>query len=962
MSRQPRSAEPGAVGSTRRGRRSVLLACAASVALTLSLVSGGPAASATQDAAPDGRSMASAAASCWEIKQRDPAATDGIYWLVTPALVRPDQFWCDMTTDGGGWVLIGRGREGWRAEYEGLGTAAQVREPVVGPAAFSTRQLPSSVVDGLLDGRPVDALTDGVRVRRATNIDGSTWQNLTLKFKNRDRWVWTFRARHPVTASFDGGSSVNGTSFQVGQDNGLRRLDTNVTAAQGWSSGFAYGASVLGHPTPTSHLWSATSGAGFARPFAQVYLRPRLLSTDLNWGTLPDAGVPASARTPLPETRALQAPWGVAGLAGNNGQDGEMRSEVQDFAQIGDTMYVGGNFKTVQRDAQGTGSVAQPYLAAFDVRTGEWLSSFRPRLDNQVKALAALPDGRLAVGGEFATVDGQAQRGLAVLHPATGALDTSFPVDVENLLTGGVTSLRSLKVAGGHLYLAGAFTHVTGAGARVYARSGARLSLSTGRPDGGWNPNLNGTATEVTPATDGSRVYLTGYFTTSNGTETLKMAAVGSGPGAAVIPWGSRFSVPAGQNNTFQFTVTETPSRVLVGGSEHSAFFYDRASLQFREGGISMAGGDFQTSVADPSNGLVYAGCHCDDFLYSSATTYGWPTSFTQGDRLGFVGAWDAATMTYRPEFNPVLRARQGYGAWASAVDSQGVLWVGGSFDRAMNDRGLVQFAGGFVRYAPRDVTPPLAPSGLTPTVDASGLRLGWTGVSEQGVSYEVLEGTRVVAVTTATTVSLPLPGAARRYAVRAVDAAGNRSASTPAVAFDPASVPVEVTLLAPTANWSWRWSSEALPVSWSGAGFDDGTWSQGGAPLGFGAGGLATTLTTDETRRPISIQFRTSISVDNPAVLRDARMSLVANDGAVVYLNGVEIGRKNLPAGPLTQETFATAAPREAAAVADPLVIGLPQGALVAGPNVIAVQTHLNYRSTPDASLHARLVATSGS
>ena len=90
-------------------------------------------------------------------------------------------------------------------------------------------------------------------------------------------------------------------------------------------------------------------------------------------------------------------------------------------------------------------------------------------------------------------------------------------------------------------------------------------------------------------------------------------------------------------------------------------------------------------------------------------------------------------------------------------------------------------------------------------------------GVSEQGVSYEVLEGTRVVAVTTATTVSLPLPGAARRYAVRAVDAAGNRSASTPAVAFDPASVPVEVTLLASTATWRWRWWRTIWAATWPG-------------------------------------------------------------------------------------------------------------------------------------------------
>ncbi|MEI4872777.1 hypothetical protein Q8G47_29040, partial [Klebsiella pneumoniae] len=85
--------------------------------------------------------------------------------------------------------------------------------------------------------------------------------------------------------------------------------------------------------------------------------------------------------------------------------------EVQAFAQIGNTMYVGGNFTSV-RNQSGTQSEGQSYLAAFDATTGEWISSFRPTFDNQVRSLAALPDGRLAVGGEFTTVNGQGRTGL----------------------------------------------------------------------------------------------------------------------------------------------------------------------------------------------------------------------------------------------------------------------------------------------------------------------------------------------------------------------------------------------------------------------------------------------------------------------------------------------------------------------------------------------------------------------
>ena len=91
-------------------------------------------------------------------------------------------------------------------------------------------------------------------------------------------------------------------------------------------------------------------------------------------------------------------------------------------------MYVGGNFTTVQKGAAATGAdkVAQPYLAAFNATTGDYIRSFRPVLNNQVKSLAALPDGRLAVGGEFTSVGGAARAGLVVVNPTTGALDTTL--------------------------------------------------------------------------------------------------------------------------------------------------------------------------------------------------------------------------------------------------------------------------------------------------------------------------------------------------------------------------------------------------------------------------------------------------------------------------------------------------------------------------------------------------------
>ena len=151
-----------------------------------------PPAPAAADSAPplDGSTSAQAAPSCWAIKQLNPSSADGIYWLQTPQLVAPQQFYCDQTTDGGGWVLIGRGREGWTWNYNGQGSIADLRNTPTGTAAFAPDTLPAETVQGLLGGGRVDALADGIRVRRAKDIAGTTYQEMRIMPSNRPNWSW----------------------------------------------------------------------------------------------------------------------------------------------------------------------------------------------------------------------------------------------------------------------------------------------------------------------------------------------------------------------------------------------------------------------------------------------------------------------------------------------------------------------------------------------------------------------------------------------------------------------------------------------------------------------------------------------------------------------------------------------------------------------------------------------------
>jgi hypothetical protein len=160
-------------------------------------------------------------------------------------------------------------------------------------------------------------------------------------------------------------------------------------------------------------------------------------------------------------------------------------------------------------------------------------------------------------------------------------------------------------------------------------------------------------------------------------------------------------------------------------------------------------------------------GCHCRNWNYSES--YTWPgigTSWTQADKIGNVGAWDARTGTFLPALNPWTRHTHNPGAWDIFEDSTGTAWLLGDYDQARRTDGLFQWQGGFVRHAPRDTTAPKPPSALTSTSPAPGTsRLRWSpaAVNRGNIHYEIIRDDRVIATTTDTSHDVATPAQPRR-------------------------------------------------------------------------------------------------------------------------------------------------------------------------------------------------------
>jgi trimeric autotransporter adhesin len=132
--------------------------------------------------------------------------------------------------------------------------------------------------------------------------------------------------------------------------------------------------------------------------------------------------------------------------------------------------------------------------------------------------------------------------------------------------------------------------------------------------------------------------------------------------------------------------------------------------------------------------------------------------------------------------------------------------------------------------------------------------------------------------------------------------------------------------------------------------GFSDSAWKSGIAEFGFGT----SSRMTPTNMAAVTTYFRSTFDVANPAMLGGLRLDLLWDDGAAVYLNGMEVFRNRLSANAGFSD-FATS-PRDFISARDFESFMIDPHVLVPGTNTIAVETHVASGQS-DMSFNLRLI-----
>ncbi len=164
------------------------------------------------------------------------------------------------------------------------------------------------------------------------------------------------------------------------------------------------------------------------------------------------------------------------------------------------------------------------------------------------------------------------------------------------------------------------------------------------------------------------------------------------------------------------------------------------------------------------------------------------------------------------------------------------------------------------------------------------------------------------------------------------------------------------------TGVWKYQQSGTDLGIAWRQPAYNDAAWPSGAALLYVEEDTLPAPKSTQLTYtspQQTTFYFRKSFNFDGNPATTTLNSSLIVDDGAVIYLNGIEVLRVGMPPGVIGYHTNANRSVNNAG-YEGPFILSTAN--LIPGNNVIAVEVHQINSTSSDVVFGMTLEAVSTS
>lgn len=175
------------------------------------------------------------------------------------------------------------------------------------------------------------------------------------------------------------------------------------------------------------------------------------------------------------------------------------------------------------------------------------------------------------------------------------------------------------------------------------------------------------------------------------------------------------------------------------------------------------------------------------------------------------------------------------------------------------------------------------------------------------------------------------------------------------------------VTLIPLGSTWRYNESGADLGSNWASSAHPvGGSWQSGPGVIAYDTDlgiPIATQLNNPALQFPsiVTYYFESDFTLtsEEASSLDSLVLNHLIDDGAVIYLNGVEIDRVNMPVGAISASTFADAPGVANATYSGDYSVSVPPGTAVSGTNRISVEIHQVSLSSSDVVFNLQVGAS---